>query len=222
MNLNHHFDIPADRDTAWAVLLDIPRIAPCMPGAELTEVVDERTYKGRARVKVGPIGLQFAGEAEIVEVDDAARKATVHAKGADGKGRGTADATVRFALSSEDEQITRVDVETDLNLTGAVAQYGRASGLIDAVAEQIIADFVKNLSNELASTAPAEQAAQVPAEEAVPAAVSAPQQSSTAASATAQAAVPVSGLSLLFRAIAAMVAGWFKKDDKASTTDGKP
>ena len=70
MNLSHQFEIPADIDTAWGLLLDIPRIAPCMPGAELTEIVDERTYKGLARVKIGPISLQFNGEAEIVEVDD--------------------------------------------------------------------------------------------------------------------------------------------------------
>ena len=152
MNLNHHFEIPADQETAWAILLDIPRIAPCMPGAELTEVVGERAYKGRARVKVGPIALQFAGGAEIVEVDDAAHQAVVHAKGADGKGRGTADAKVRFTLSPAGAQATRVDVETDLNLTGGVAQYGRASGLIDAVAKQIIADFVKNLEVELAKS----------------------------------------------------------------------
>ncbi len=213
MNLKHHFDIPTDRDTAWTVLLDIPRIAPCMPGAELTEVVDERTYKGRARVKVGPIGLQFAGEAEIVDVDDAAHQATVHAKGADGKGRGTADATVRFSLSSEDAQTTRVDVETDLNLTGAVAQYGRASGLIDAVAQQIIADFVKNLSDELARSTPV-AGETAPSDEAV-ADLPSEQVSPTTTAATPQAATPVSGLRLLFRAIAAMVAGWFKKDDKA-------
>jgi uncharacterized protein len=212
MNLKHSFNIPTDDKTAWAVLLDIPRIAPCMPGAELTEVVDERTYKGRARVKVGPIGLQFAGEAAIIEVDDVAHRALVHAKGADGKGRGTADATVRFTLSPEDERTTRVDVETDLNLTGAVAQYGRASGLIDAVAEQIIADFVKNLSDELTKAPAAEKLEQTAPDSTAGSSQAnrAPQQAGAEAPPVA---TPVSGLRLLFRAIVAMVAGWFKKRD---------
>ena len=73
MNLNHNFTIPADLETAWSVLLDIPRIAPCMPGAELTEVVGDRTYKGLARVKVGPVGLQFAGQDATAGELDAAQ-----------------------------------------------------------------------------------------------------------------------------------------------------
>lgn len=220
MNLNHRFEIPADLETAWAVLLDIPRIAPCLPGAELTEVVGERTYKGLARVKVGPIGLQFAGEAEIVEVDDSAHWARVHAKGADGKGRGTADANVRFALSPEGEGTTVVQVDTDLNLTGAVAQYGRASGLIDAVANQIIADFVKNLEVELgrsnqsgAAMAPKSKQDEAPAD--LAATQDAPSDT------TKEPAAPVSGLRLLFRAIVAMVGGWFRKRDDAATTGRK-
>lgn len=176
-----------------------------MPGAELTEVVGDRAYKGLARVKVGPVGLQFAGQAEIVDIDDNAHQATVHAKGADAKGRGAADARVRFALTSEGEQTTRVTVETDLNLTGAVAQYGRASGLINAVAQQIINDFVKNLGAELAtdrpSVAESEDAAAPTAKEAAPAEAAEPESAAGA---------PVSGLSLLFRAIAAMIRGWFK------------
>lgn len=220
MNLSHSFEIPADQKTAWAVLLDIPRIAPCMPGAELTEVVGERSYKGQARVKVGPIALQFAGEAEIVDVDDTAHRAVIHARGADGKGRGTADAKVRFALSPAGAQKTRVDVETDLNLTGAVAQYGRASGLIDAVAKQIIADFVKNLEGELAKSSPADNAGmQEPASADAAAEVATERAvSDTTTGTPPPAGAPVSGLRLLFRAIAAMVGGWFTKRDSTSNT----
>lgn len=209
MNLTHHFEIPADLETAWTVLLDIPRIVPCMPGAELVETVGERSYKGLARVKIGPIALQFNGEAEIVEVDDSAHRATVHARGADGKGRGTADATVRFALAPEGQRNTRVEVETDLNLSGAVAQYGRAAGLIDSVANQIIADFVKNLEAELTTGQPDGAEAQGSTSGTVherPEATG-----DTSATKSPQASAPVSGLRLLFRAIAAIVSGWFKK-----------
>jgi len=208
MNLSHQFEIPADIDTAWGLLLDIPRIAPCMPGAELTEIVDERTYKGLARVKIGPISLQFNGEAEIVEVDDGDHRATVRARGADSKGRGNADATVHFALTPDGEQKTLVKVETDLTLSGAVAQYGRASGLIDSVANQIIADFVKNLEAELATGQPESAAAKE-------AGVSTGEDSPPAAVKRPPANAPVSGLRLLFRAIAAMIAGWFKTKDKS-------
>ena len=151
MQLENSFTVPADPATAWAILLDVPRIAPCMPGAELTETVGERAYKGNAKVRVGPVALIFAGEAEIVQIDEAARTATVVAKGADTKGRGAAEANVVFALAEADGQ-TRVDITTDVTLSGSVAQYGRASGLIDAIAGQIVADFAKNLERHLAES----------------------------------------------------------------------
>ena len=222
MNLNYSFEIPTDQNAAWSVLLDIPRIAPCMPGAELTEIVGERTFKGLARVKVGPVALKFAGQAEITDIDNDAHQAVVHAKGADGKGRGTADATVRFKLVPVGEKATRVDVETDLNLTGAVAQYGRASGLIDAVANQIIADFVKNLKAELASSGAAEAGAgdTVTAETVSMESKSGSSQTPHAPK-PASPAKPVSGLSLLMRAIAAIIGGWFKRSDNTATTDRK-
>ena len=221
MNLKHSFEIPADEETAWAVLLDIPRIAPCMPGAELTEVVDARTYKGLARVKVGPIALQFAGEAEIVEIDDAAHRAVVHAKGADGKGRGTANATVRFNLAKEAERTTRVDVETDLNLTGAVAQYGRASGLIDAVAKQIIADFVENLETELALPDKANVDTPGPGFNEAKVESSTENGSVEAKVTPPPSSTPVSGFRLLFKAIESGIVGWFKARDTSSMTGKK-
>jgi carbon monoxide dehydrogenase subunit G len=219
MNLSHRFEIPADLETAWTVLLDIPRIAPCMPGVELTEVVGEHTYKGLARVKIGPISLQFNGEAEIVEVDDSAHRAIVHGKGADGKGRGTADATIRFALSAEGPRKTAVQVETDLTLVGAVAQYGRASGLIDSVANQIISDFVKNLEVELAGSRPdgsdTQRATPGPTEDGTAKGEGA---SSVRPPMSSQSGAPVSGLRLLLRAIVAMLTGWFAKQNGTSRT----
>jgi len=150
MEIKNSFIVSSDIRTSWNILLDIERIAPCMPGAELTTVIDDTHYKGNAKLRVGPVSLTFSGEAEITEVDEVNFSAKVHAKGNDTKGRGAADAYVVFALSEDGEQ-TRVDVSTELNLSGSVAQYGRASGLIDAIASQIISDFTDNLESEIAN-----------------------------------------------------------------------
>ena len=150
MEIKNSFTVSSDIKTSWNILLDIERIAPCMPGAELTAVIDDTHYKGNAKLRVGPVSLTFSGEAEITEVDEVNFTAKVLAKGNDTKGRGAADAYVVFALSEDGEQ-TRVDVSTELNLSGSVAQYGRASGLIDAIASQIISDFTDNLESEIAN-----------------------------------------------------------------------
>ena len=150
MEIKNSFTVSSDIKSSWNILLDIERIAPCMPGAELTAVIDDTHYKGNAKLRVGPVSLTFSGEAEITEVDEVNFSAKVHAKGNDTKGRGAADAYVVFALSEDGEQ-TRVDVSTELNLSGSVAQYGRASGLIDAIASQIISDFTDNLESEIAN-----------------------------------------------------------------------
>lgn len=197
MELKNSFTVPADVDTAWAVLLDVPRIAPCMPGAELTEAVDDTHFKGNAKVRVGPVQLAFAGEAEITDIDAAAHTAKVSARGNDTKGRGAAQADVFFSLHDEGGQ-TRVDIVTDLNLTGSVAQYGRASGLIDAIAGQIIADFAKNLE--------AQMGAQPVAQENPPAA---PESAPAQPAPTPAQDNSISGISLLFRAIGSMIRGWF-------------
>lgn len=195
MELNHEFEISTNLDHAWQVLLDVPRIAPCLPGAELTEIIDDRNFKGQAAIKVGPVALKFAGQAELADVDDVNHSAVIKAKGADKKGRGQAQANVVFQLFSAGDNATRVEVKTDLNLTGTVAQYGRASGLIDEIANQLIAQFVGNLEGVLQqdqSGAPASGGAD-PSQPAAPAPV----------------AKPVSGLSLLFRALGAMIKRWF-------------
>jgi carbon monoxide dehydrogenase subunit G len=194
MELQNSFTVAADVETAWQMLLDVPRIAPCMPGAELTEAVDDSHFKGNAKVRVGPVQLSFAGEAELVEVDAAAHTARLSAKGNDTKGRGAAQADVTFALV-EDGGNTRVDIATELNLTGSVAQYGRAAGLITEIAAQIIADFAKNLEAQLTAAAPTAGAEAATAETSAPAAPAA--------------AESISGLSLLFRALAAMIRRWF-------------
>lgn len=154
MQFENSFDVPLPPAEAWKVLLDVPRIAPCLPGAELTETLGPDKYKGRAGVKIGPVNLFFAGEAEIVAKDEAARTARIKGKGADTKGRGNANATVDFSLAEQGGG-TRVNVVTDLNLTGMVAQYGRASGLMKEIAGAILAQFADNLRKEIERTGPA-------------------------------------------------------------------
>ena len=169
MQLQNRVPVPLPVEGAWKVLLDVRRIAPCMPGAELTEIVDERTFKGLVRVKVGPIALAFSGEARLEEVDNAAHTARLQAKGSDKGARGNAVAKVSFRLVPQGEG-TEVLVDTDLTLTGPVAQYGRAGGLIQQIAAQITAQFADNLRAMLTAeeSAPTREAASGTAPVALP------------------------------------------------------
>src|ERR1700693_3732057 len=98
MEFDNSFDVPLAPAQAWAVLMDIPRIAPCMPGAELTEIVDAKNYKGKIAVRRGPVALSFAGRVELDGIDEANRTARVRAQGSDAKGRGGANATATFRI----------------------------------------------------------------------------------------------------------------------------
>jgi uncharacterized protein len=205
MQFSNSFEVPLPPAQAWAFLLDIRRIAPCMPGAELTEVVDETTYKGKVAVRLGPVALSFAGTAKFEETDHAAHRARVKAQGSDVKGRGGASAVVNFSLEPVVEG-TKVAIDTDLNLSGSVAQYGRASGMIQSVAAQIISQFAAALRGEIAkSHAPAESA---PAPEAAaPAATPA----AAMASPVPPAAKPISGFTLMFRALLEWLRGALRR-----------
>lgn len=158
MKFDNSFTVPVPPAEAWPLLLDVPTIAPCLPGAEITEVLGERKYRGRAKVKIGPVLLTFNGEAEFVMVDDAAQTAKVVARGDDEKGRGSASATVDFALAP-DPAGARVTVSTVLNLVGSVAQYGRGAGLINSIANQLISQFAENLGNIICAAAGKEDVA---------------------------------------------------------------
>ncbi len=199
MELTHQFEVAAPIEKTWLAFLDMPRVAPCMPGAEVTEVVDETNVNGAAKVKVGPVNLRFSGKAEMTEIDHDTHSALMVGQGSDVKGRGNAAADVRFALADIGNGRTKVDVNTTLNLTGSVAQYGRASGLIDEIANQLIAEFVQNLEAELGrdgETAPSETAGLTPA----------PKESVEPTGAK-----PASGLTLFLRAVIAMIKKRFKR-----------
>jgi len=210
MEFDNAFEVPLPPEQAWPVLMDIQRIAPCMPGAQLTEVVDKTTYKGNIGVRLGPVALTFAGLVKFEEIDDANRTARVKAQGTDAKGRGGANAAASFRLEPTAAG-SKVLVHTDLTLSGAVAQYGRGVGMIQATAAQLMKQFAENLRKQIAASAPA--AAALPAATPAPARASAPTPSATpapsappqAAPAAQQplppAAKPISGFSLMARVI---------------------
>jgi uncharacterized protein len=155
MELEHSFIIPVPPEQAWPVLLDVERIAPCMPGATV-DSVDGDVIKGRIKVKVGPVQLTYAGTAHFTERDDQARSITLEASGKETRGAGTASATVRSSLQDEGGQ-TKVVVHTSMNVTGRPAQFGR--GVMAEVGGRIIEKFAANLAALLASA----PAASVPA-----------------------------------------------------------
>jgi carbon monoxide dehydrogenase subunit G len=165
MEFDNAFDVPLPPAQAWSLLMDIPRIAPCMPGAELTEIVDPQNFKGKISVRLGPVSLVFAGRVELYDVDTDNRSARVRAQGSDAKGRGAANATAMFRIEP-DGAGSKVLIHTDLMLSGAVAQYGRGVGMIQATAAQIIGQFAGNLRAQLAQqptpAAPAEEMQSVP------------------------------------------------------------
>jgi carbon monoxide dehydrogenase subunit G len=163
MKIENSFAVPLPPAEAWRVLLDIERMARCLPGAELTEKIDPDTYKGKVAVRLGPVALSFAGTAQFVEIDAAARRARVKAKGIESKGRGGAEASTEFALAEAGPGSTRVNVVTDLALNGAVAQYGRGAGMIAGVAQQLIDQFATTLKVELEGSAGERDSAQAEA-----------------------------------------------------------
>ena len=161
MDFDSSFDVPLPPDQAWKTLMDIERITPCMPGAELTEMVDDKTFKGKVSVRLGPVALTFQGTASFEDIDHDARTASVKAQGADAKGRGGANADVAFHLEPSDTGST-VKIHTDLQLSGSVAQYGRGAGMIQDLASQIIGQFAKNLAAQIEADQPASAPAASP------------------------------------------------------------
>ena len=145
MQLENSFTVPVPIDEAWRVLLDIERIAPCMPGAAL-DTVDGDDFTGRVKVKLGPINLTYQGKASFIEKDEAAHKAVIDARGKDQRGNGTAAAVVTAKLAAEGA-ITRVDVLTDLNITGRPAQFGR--GVMTDVGNKLLGQFADKLAAQL-------------------------------------------------------------------------
>jgi uncharacterized protein len=211
MEFDNSFDVPLSSAEAWAVLLDIRRVAPCMPGAALTEVIDSRNFRGKIAVRLGPVALAFAGRVEFESIDEVNHSARVKAQGSDDKGRGSANATATFRIEPSGAG-SRVLIHTDLMLSGAVAQYGRGVGMIQATAAQIIGQFAANLRAQLeqqpraaapvpgavetAFTAPAPVRGTAPTRPII-----SPARQSAQPAPLPPAAKPISGLSLLAQVI---------------------
>lgn len=175
MKLENSFEVAAPRQAAWELLMDVPRVVPCMPGAELTETVSDDAWKAKMAVKLGPIALTFNTDVTRVAVDDAAGSVTLSAKAKEARGRGGAQAQIQSSLTDIGGK-TRIDIVTDLALSGAVAQYGR--GIVQDVSAQLVQKFAECLEAQLVAATPEE-----------------------AQQAIEEAAKPVSGLSLGLGAI---------------------
>ena len=162
MLINNDFEVAEPVDKVWQFFGDIPRVAACLPGAELTENLGEDKYGGRVAVRMGPVKLQFAGTADITERDEAAKRIVVHATGAEERGRGQASMVVSATLAAAGRG-TKVAVTQDLQLAGAAAQYGR--GMISDVTAVLMRDFSANLAAQIvrAERGEAIQAAAAPA-----------------------------------------------------------
>ena len=148
MIIENGLDLNLPPDRAWPLLLDIPFVAPCLPGTELIRAVDDRTFEGRVALKVGPIALSFQGQAVIEAIDPDTRTVTVSAKGREDKGRGSAQARVTFRVDAAGEG-TRVAVVTDLMLAGSIIQYARGAGVVKATAQQLVDQFAARLHARL-------------------------------------------------------------------------
>ena len=190
MRIENSFDVAASADAAWALLMDVPRVIPCMPGATLTETVDDDHWKAKLAVKLGPISLNFDADVSRQSADVDARHAVLATTARESRGRGSAQATIASTLA-EQEGGTRVDIVTDLTLAGPVAQYGR--GMVQSVASQLTSQFAACLQKQLAEQ-PAADAGESPP-----------------AAAPSAEARPVSGLRLGFRALYDVVTRPFRR-----------
>ena len=196
MEIENEFDVPAPVDHVWTYLLDVERVAPCMPGAELTEVIDDHTWKGKVNLKLGPVSLAFAGTVTMQERDDQAKRIVLVAKGMEQKGKGAANASVTSWLEQGDG-VTNVKMRADIHLTGTVAQLSR--GLLPEVSRKLTQQFADCLLQSMrAAEVRATESADVAAEVAAP----------VEASARAK---PIGGIRLGLAAVWASIKGFYRR-----------
>jgi carbon monoxide dehydrogenase subunit G len=195
------FTVHTPVDRLWAFIQDVEGIAPCMPGAELTEVVDDRTWKGKVHVKLGPVQMGFSGTVVMEEKDDAAHRAMLSAKGTEARGKGVANAKVESWLEPAGDEGTTVHIRSDITITGAAAQMSR--GLLPEVSKLLTKQFADCLESKLNE----ETAAAVPPEPGTPAGQTNPGETS------APKAVPraVGGFGLGLRALWATIVRFFSR-----------
>ena len=193
MLIENDFTVEAPIEFLWDYLLDVERIAPCMPGAELTEVVDDRTWKGKLNAKFGPVSMSFAGTVTVQERDDAAHRVVLAAKGMEQRGKGAANASVTSWLEAGDaNSSTTVKMQADITLTGAAAQLSR--GLLPEVSKKLTKQFADCLQESMGAAQTAEEGTTATAPAPAPAS-----------------AQPVGGIGLGLSAIWAVIANFFRR-----------
>ena len=140
MKIENSFEVPVPVSEAWGLLMNIEDVVGCLPGAELGEVVDESTYRGTFAVRIGPISVTLGGTVQFEQRDDTSHTGRLKGQASDTRGRGAAVSHITFRLEPISDR-TRVDIETDVQLSGALAQYGRGAGMISSLAGRIIEQF---------------------------------------------------------------------------------
>jgi carbon monoxide dehydrogenase subunit G len=205
MNFNNAFEVSLPPNEAWPFLMDVERVIPCMPGAELLQIIDDRTFKGKISVKLGPVLLAFTCDAIFADVDPVRHSAQINTQGVDAKGRGGVKSSIHFHLEPSGGG-SKVMIDTDLSMSGAVAQYGRGAAMMQSVANQLISQFSTNLetsiaANRRASIAPPSGTPQAHADSAanVPSSSTAPR----------PAAKPIGGFALLYGALVRAIRNFF-------------
>jgi uncharacterized protein len=152
MKLEQSFEVAAPLDRVWDALIDVERVAPCLPGAEITEARDDGSYHGSFTVKLGPTTAAYRGELRLAAVDEASHEATMQARGQDKRGQGSAKATILNRVRESGEG-TRVDVETDFTITGRLARFGRG-GMVEDVSNRLLGDFASCLQRRIEVSEP--------------------------------------------------------------------
>ena len=210
MKLEHSFQVNAPLERVWQALVDVERVAPCLPGAEISEAGEDGTYRGTFTVRLGPTTAAYRGELAMEEVDDAAHRAVMRASGADKRGQGSAKAKIVSTMREEDD-LTTVDVETDFTITGRLARFGRG-GMIQDVSNRLLRDFSECLQQTIEQTEPSAEPAtgESGPVDAQPAPVTG-EGPSPAAPPAREGAKPVSGLSLFVGALIDRLKRLFKR-----------
>lgn len=197
MLMENEFTVAAPIDFLWKYLLDVEKIAPCMPGAELTEIVDDKNWKGKLNAKFGPVSMSFAGTVTIESRDDAAHRVVLSAKGMEQKGKGAANAKVTSWLEAGPaDGVTTVKMEADITLTGAAAQLSR--GLLPEISKKLTQTFADCLQESMVAEQTTREGT------AAAAAAAAPAKPPVVAK-------PVGGIGLGIAAIWSIIANFFRK-----------
>ncbi len=153
MKLEQSFEVAAPLERVWEALVDVERVAPCLPGAAVTGRNDDGSYNGTFKVRIGPTSASYSGKLAMENIDEAAHTATMEAKGTDRRGQGGASATIVSSLSDPGNGSTRVEVVTDYHITGKLARFGRG-GMIEDISNKLLGDFAKCLQTSLAGARP--------------------------------------------------------------------